>query len=309
MQQHVQLLVQTCILDSSGSNNFTQSVQYLNELGHFRSESPNPQQSLFKVSYLPEAKQIIEIVQSKKSPENLVSVGKQMNIISCSPVFMYRELLPRYEKDGDENKFSVYEDCLIVYGLSQMSGYFPSAAELISTYLMPVHSPNEINARIRTIRQSKTYSSVNNPINQYKMFGNLPPYCKKVADVYPGDVKRPIDMEGKLPDWLQKMKDALKTINKNCKNSDDMSSIEKLTTPAKNVKKTSKGRVKTVWTREMDGKVLHICKKHGGLTGEALSDLSKEFLFLSKVELKSRFHELMEIYRSNIIKKRKRAKN
>lgn len=313
IQQHVQLLVQTCILTHGNVNmcyEYTNCISYLQELEYF-GYGCGVNQSSFQVPNLKDAITLVSSLELRNlqqpGTDNEVNYlsHEQVDIICNSEVLVYRELLPNFENslvsNTQDRKFSLSEDCLIAYGLAGMSGFFVPVYDLISAYVLPVFTSQQIKERIQCVIRCGSHKDLSNPILKYKSFGVLPGACEKVKPVNLNESKKPLDMYGELPTYVEKYR-----LWKECKDESSSNKSFAITNlfhdqerntivSAKNIKMKRSGSIKMVWTKTLDEIVLTTCKKHNGLSGKAFAEL-ETVLKCSKTAIKQRFNELMKIY-------------
>lgn len=240
MQQHVQLLTQVNLLstvnpDAHLCRTYLQELHILGEMSQtkyqevnsaFRSSfiSCNLMESLHIVDDFDKSEKTKSIKHTKKgkklhsSEKGMIKGGKLecsvklACIIMKSKVFMYRELLPccmlHPPQPKEKAVFTNAEDNLLVLGLKHFDKT-PCQKTLISQYLMPPKSMQQISFRIKNLMSSR---SSNNVVKTYKKTGVVAVMPKPCVDVLPEEAVAPIDRDPReIPQWFRKLIGVVKT--------------------------------------------------------------------------------------------------
>ncbi|XP_032826176.2 GON-4-like protein [Petromyzon marinus] len=238
MQQHVQLLTQVNLLSTDNPSlssdahlcrTYLQELYILGEMSQTKYRDVN---SAFRSSFIPcnlmeslcivddfdKSEKTKSIKNNSKKDKKLKSSekgsikgsklqcpAKLACIIMKSQVFMYRELLPCCMLHPPQPKEKIFftngEDNLLVLGLK----HFEKTSwqkTLISQYLMPPKSMQQISFRIKNLMAAR---SSNNVVKTYKKTGVVPVMPKPCVDVLPEEAVAPIDRDPRdIPQWLRK---------------------------------------------------------------------------------------------------------
>ncbi|KAK2721438.1 hypothetical protein QYM36_003659, partial [Artemia franciscana] len=122
-----------------------------------------------------------------------------LRLMRESRVFLYPELLPKVtlfkETPSESSIWVPSEFLLLAHGLEDFSPWViqnklkparRALAELISRYVLPVHTPSEIESRIRKYARPGARP---NPVKFFRMFGVAPPISEEPRAFFPSEVK------------------------------------------------------------------------------------------------------------------------